>query len=90
MAEMKTTLNLPDDLMRSVKIRAAEQNKKLQDLVAELIRRGLETGDGEPETRSHRVRLPLIECGPASPGEEMTPERTAAILLEEEGREPLR
>ncbi|MGH8565763.1 MAG: hypothetical protein ACREXW_17400 [Gammaproteobacteria bacterium] len=40
---MKTTLELPDDLMRAVKVRAAATERKLKDVVAELIRRGLET-----------------------------------------------
>jgi plasmid stability protein len=41
---MKTTLELPDKLMRAVKIRAAETDRKLKDVVAELIQRGLESG----------------------------------------------
>ena len=38
---MKTTLDLPDELMRDVKIRAAQEQKKLKDTVAELLRRGM-------------------------------------------------
>jgi len=38
---MKTTLELPDDLMRRVKIRAAENNQKLKDTFIEIIQRGL-------------------------------------------------
>lgn len=41
---MKTTLELPDKLMRAVKIRAAKTDRKLKDVVAELIERGLENG----------------------------------------------
>ena len=33
---MKTTLDLPDDLMRAVKVRAVEENRKLKTLVADL------------------------------------------------------
>lgn len=40
---MKTTLELPDELMRSVKVRAAETDRKLKDVVSELLRRGLES-----------------------------------------------
>lgn len=39
---MKTTLELPDELMRGVKVRAAQTDRKLKDVVADLIRRGLE------------------------------------------------
>jgi hypothetical protein len=31
MAAMKTTLDLPDDLMREVKIRAVKENRKLKE-----------------------------------------------------------
>ena len=41
---MKTTLDLPDDLMRAVKIRAVHEGKKLKDAVTELIQRGLAAG----------------------------------------------
>jgi plasmid stability protein len=38
---VKTTLDLPDDLMRKVKIRAVHEHKKLKDTIAELIRKGM-------------------------------------------------
>ncbi|MGH8101627.1 MAG: hypothetical protein ACREIW_10040 [Chthoniobacterales bacterium] len=38
---MKTTLDLPDDLMRAVKIRAVHEQKKLKDAIAEFIRKGM-------------------------------------------------
>ena len=38
---MKTTLDLPDDLMREVKIRAVHEHKKLKDAIAEFIRKGI-------------------------------------------------
>ena len=37
---MKTTLELPDELMREVKTRAVHEHKK-KDTVAELIRKGI-------------------------------------------------
>ncbi|RQW80803.1 MAG: hypothetical protein EHM62_05410 [Methylococcus sp.] len=40
---MKTTLELPDDLMQRMKLRAAERNRKLKDVIEEVIRRGLVT-----------------------------------------------
>lgn len=80
---MKTTLELPDDLMRAVKIRAASENRRLKDVVAEAIRRGLE--QERPTAIRHRVKLPLIKGGrPAAPGQELTPERVAEILIEQE------
>lgn len=44
---MKTTLELPDELMRRIKIRAAASDRKLKDTVEELIRRGLQATEAE-------------------------------------------
>jgi plasmid stability protein len=85
MGFMKTTLDLPDDLMREVKIRAVQENRKLKDAIADLLRRGLSQKAARRRSVSHRVRLPLVECSrEARPGEEMTPDRVARVLLEEE------
>lgn len=84
---MKTTLDLPDDVVRAVKIRAAEENRRLKDIIADLLRRGLAQEPRTPATVRRRVKLPLVECAhEALPGEEMTPERVADGLLEEEAR----
>jgi hypothetical protein len=45
---MKTTLDLPDDLMRAVKIRAAEHKLKLKDIVADALRAALASPPGAP------------------------------------------
>ena len=82
---MKSTLDLPEDLMRAVKIRirAVEENRRLKDTIAELLRRGLAREPG-PAVRK-RVTLPLVECAhEVRAGEEMTPEPVAQVLLEEE------
>ncbi len=89
MATMKTTLDLPDDLMRDIKVRAARENRKLKDAVADLLRRGLSRKAVEPPRRRPRVTLPLVRCShEALPGEEVTPERVARVLLEEEAGTP--
>lgn len=38
---MRTTIDLPDDLAREVKIRAVEETRKLNDVFADLLRRAL-------------------------------------------------
>ena len=38
---MKTTLDLPDELVRRIKIEAAQSDRKLKDLVAQLLEAGL-------------------------------------------------
>lgn len=82
---MKTTVELPDELMRAVKTRAVREDRKLKDMIADLLRRGLaDESDGVPSA-PNRVRLPLIMCArPADPDAEMTPDRVAEILLADE------
>lgn len=61
---MKTTLELPDELARRVKVRAAQRNQKLKDVVAQLLEIGLANA---PEARAP-VRAPkpvrLKRAGP--------------------------
>ena len=81
---MKTTLDLPDDLLRAIKVRAAREDRKLKDLISELLRKGLSSE--ETSAPRGRVRLPLVQCEhPAAPGAELTPEKVAALLDEDEG-----
>jgi plasmid stability protein len=82
---MKTTLDLPDDLMRAIKIRAVNDNRKLKDAIADLLKRGLAREPRMPPKVRRRVTLPLVRCAHgARPGEEITPERAAEILFAEE------
>ena len=88
---MKTTLDLPDALVKEVKVRAVQEGRKLKDAVAELLRRGLavstvpESPPPEPVIgKDRRTGLPLIGCRhlPAARGAS-APRRMAAILLEQ-------
>ena len=56
---MKTTLELPDDLMRRIKIRAAEHDQKLKDMVAQLLELGLSHAldEKQPDPAPQPVRL---------------------------------
>ena len=81
---MKTTFDLPDDLVRTIKVRAAQEDRRLKDLIEELLRKGLKAEEPRRGVR-HRVKLPLIPGGhPARPEGEMTPERIAQLLLDDE------
>ena len=77
---MKTTLDLPEDLMRAIKIRAAENNLKLKDLIADLLRAGLNSPTPASPSR-HKVSLPLIHCTKPF---DLTPEQVDQVLLDEE------
>ncbi len=39
---MKTTFDLPDHLIAEIKIRAARQQRKVKDVIAEVIEQGLQ------------------------------------------------
>ena len=89
---MKTTLDLPDALVKQVKLRAVREGRKLKDAVADLLRKGLAVAanaeseaEGPVISKDKKTGLPLIECKhAAAPDEEMTPERVADILLAQE------
>ncbi len=89
---MKTTLDLPDALVKQVKIRAIHDGRKLKDAVADLLRKGLavatesESDSASPAvTKDKKTGLPLIECKHAASAlEDLTPERVAGLLLAQE------
>jgi plasmid stability protein len=89
---MKTTIELPESLIKQVKLRALRDGRKLKDAVADLLRKGLKAGtssDGADHqavvAKDRKTGLPLIECRTAAPSqEEMTPDRVAEILLAQE------
>ena len=62
---MKTTLDLPDDLMREVKIRAAKEGKKMKDLLAAAIRTGLDAVAADAPALP-RAALPVMRLAKAS------------------------
>jgi hypothetical protein len=51
---VKTTLDLPDELMHAVKIRAVHEHKKLKNTIAALLREGLSSN--EPKS----VKIPKL------------------------------
>jgi len=82
---MKTTLDLPAELVREMKLRAADEGRKLRDVATEIFRRGLMQHRPLKATSQHRVKLPLIKCGkPMSPATQMTAEQVADVLLKQE------
>lgn len=62
--KMKTTLELPDELARRVKVRAAQRNQKLKDTVAQLLEIGLANAP-DAEAPAHPPRpVRLRHVGP--------------------------
>src|SRR5947209_384783 len=88
---MKTTVELPDALIREIKLRSVNEGRKLKDVIADLLRAGLDPAPGSTVPTSsylshdERTGLPVIRCQhAASPGQELTPARVADILIEQE------
>lgn len=85
---MKTTIDLPARLVRDLKTRAARQGVKMKDLAAELLREGLTAKrplgpvviEKDPKTG-----LPILHCyRTPEPHEQLTPDRIAQVLLDQE------
>lgn len=88
---MKTTLDLPPDLVRAMKVRAARDGRKLKEVAAEVVRAGLAVrthssgGRGPKVIRDKKTGLPVIQClHAAKRDEEMTPQRVAELLAAQE------
>lgn len=77
---MKTTVELPEDVLQQLKLRAVREGRRLAEVVAELLRAGL----GITKDTTHRKpdvgELPVVDCDPARLGQEMTPNRVAEAL----------
>ncbi len=54
---LKTTLELPDDLMRRLKMRAVQSDRRLKDVVTELLERGLSEPHAGPESQGPAQKL---------------------------------
>lgn len=66
---MKTTLELPDELARRIKVRAAQRNQKLKDTIAQLLELGL-------------ARVPEKET-PASPPKPVRLKKHRALTIDD-------
>lgn len=83
---MKTTIDLPDEVVRELKITALRNGQKLGATTMQCLTLALAASPpGAKARKRRRVKLPLIECRrPAVAGEELTPERVADLLLRQE------
>lgn len=88
---MKTTLDLPDHLVRQAKQRALQQGRTLRDLVAEYIRQGLRGTPAPAPSLTDGVLevdesgLPLFRRVPCASGS--VPDLPTALQLEQQALE---
>lgn len=78
---MRTTLDLPDDLLKRAKIVAVERGATLRELVADALRRELE---GSPPPRRRRLTKPPIRLTADSPLRSMSTDQIKVIAAEDE------
>jgi hypothetical protein len=77
---MKTTLDLPSELVREMKLRAVMQGRTLRDLAADFIRQGLgmagtKTPPSTPPGSKVEISangLPIIRCRSDAPATHMS------------------
>gem|GEM_PF-543917 len=86
---MKTTIDLPEDLVREVKMRAARQNRKLKDVFEEVFRRGLRAAaDSRSSRERNRISLPIVSSPAGAVPFELSGDRLLELEMEATRVEP--
>lgn len=83
---MRTTLDLPDDLLRRAKIAAVERGCTLRALFAQALERELTQPAPEPQTPPE---LPLLEVRDDCPVLQLKPEDLESIDANDEAEQAL-
>ncbi len=90
MGFVKTTIDLPEPLVREMKLRAVREGRKLKDVAAEVFERGLNAPSlsvGKPLRQ--RLDAPLLACEDGEvPASQMTVEQL--LELERQALNPRR
>ena len=84
---MKMTLDLPESLVRAVKLRARREGRGLKEVAREALTAGLtgpRTARSKPVkiVRDKKTGLPVIKCGHSKV---LTPRKVADLLISQEG-----
>jgi hypothetical protein len=83
---MKTTVDLPDDLLREAKASAASQGRSFEEMIAEGLKLILRKPAG-PSSPPRRANFPIIKA--RNPGRRLTPDTVSAaesdLMTEEAG-----
>lgn len=77
---MKTTIDLPEPLVRQLKLRAVREGRKLKEVAAEVFQAGLRAPDPRSQAVPYRQKLdePIFAC---EASEASAPGMTVAELL---------
>lgn len=60
---MRTTIDLPDDLLSQARSIARDTSRTLSETVADLMRRGLQQGTASRISRSELTGFPVLSVG---------------------------
>jgi hypothetical protein len=93
---MKTTFDLPDGLVKKVKLHALHEGRKLKDTVADLLRKGLAANGGLPAPvvspgvkTNPKTGLPFFPSAPNAPITKMGTEEIYALIHQTQEEEDL-
>lgn len=83
---MKTTFDLPPELVRELKLRAVHEGRKLKEVAADLLKRGLAAQDTDAKSRPAKPKieiqasgLPVVRCAANAPAKRMTARELLAL-----------
>lgn len=80
---VKTTMDLPEELVREMKFRAVREGRKLREVAEEIFRRGL-AAPAQPAAQGERrrVKLPLIPAPRGAKPFKLSGERLHELEME--------
>ncbi len=81
---MRTTIDLPDEVFRRAKARAALSGVTLKVMITDFVQRGLEGADERPRSARARRQLPVIIAPSGRTMPALTNAEIDAILDEED------
>lgn len=95
---MKTTIDLPAEVLREVKLRAVLQGRTVKELVGDLLRQGLGMSKAQSFAAEPSVgmvdfgegKLPVIRCSLDAPATRMSVDELLAIEQQTQVEEDLR
>lgn len=80
---MKTTIDLPEDLIREMKFRAVREGRKLREVAEEVFRRGLAApAPALAPGERHRVKLPIVPAPAGAKPFKLSGKRLLELELE--------
>ena len=93
---MKTTFDLPPELVRELKLRAVHEGRKLKDVAADLLKRGLADPKtpAKPKPAKPKIEilangLPVVRCAADAPAKRMSAAELLALEQENLHQEDL-